>query len=114
MGSDPLVGVSVADPPVPVDVSTAHPAVRIFISDRTTSNPVFRELTAVVVFVGLLGVAPGLVTADTGTGNATGAGFESQAGQSVPGPEIVELYPDPTTEGDRGEFVTVSLPPGRT
>ncbi|ERH09553.1 MAG: phospholipase D [halophilic archaeon J07HX64] len=102
--------MSVADSPVPVDGT--HSAVRIFISDRTTSNPVLRELTAVVVFVGLLGVAPGLVTADTGTGNATGAGLESQAGQSVPGPEIVELYPDPTTEGDRGEFVTVSLPPG--
>ena len=79
-----------------------------------------RELTAVVVFVGLLGVAPGLVTADGGTGNVTGVGdagagetgFESRTGQSVRGPEIVELYPDPTTEGDRGEFVTVSLPPG--
>jgi hypothetical protein len=81
---------------------------------------VLRELTAVAVFVGLLGVAPGLVTADGGTGNVTGVGdagagetgFESRTGQSVRGPEIVELYPDPTTEGDRGEFVTVSLPPG--
>jgi len=83
---------------------------------------VFRELTVVITFVGLLGVAPGLVTADGTTGSPTGAGdagtdelgvgIGSQAEQSVPGPEIVELYPDPTTEGDRGEFVTVSLPPG--
>jgi len=81
---------------------------------------VLRELTVVVVFVGLLGVVPGPVTADGGTGNVTGVGdagtgetvVESPSGQSVPEPALVELYPDPTTEGDRGEFVTVSLPPG--
>ena len=50
-----------------------------------------------------VGEAAGAVDShDTGTQQETGGGE----------PHIVSVYPNPATDGDRGEFVTVSLPAG--
>jgi phosphatidylserine/phosphatidylglycerophosphate/cardiolipin synthase-like enzyme len=66
-----------------------------------------RKIVAVVVSVCLLvGVYPvATFTIET----ATGAETEAESGIEI---EIVGVYPNPVTDGDRGEFVVIEVPNG--
>ncbi|WP_418285780.1 phospholipase D-like domain-containing protein [Halorubrum sp. DTA46] len=74
----------------------------------------------VVLAVGCLAVpvsaeaASGVESPAAGVGStAAGAPTPQQTNESVPtnaDPRIVELYPNPTTEGNRGEYLVVRLP----
>ncbi len=69
-----------------------------------------------VALLGTAGVASGTpgTTADVGA-SATTTETTALAGEHSPGdedPGILAVYPDPVTDGDRGEFVLLRLPPG--
>ncbi len=79
------------------------------------------QTLVIAVLVGLLAVAPGLVVAaespgavgslDGANGAVVGGGTSTVEQATTARPRIVGLYPNPPTEDDRGEFVTVALPP---
>ena len=107
-----------------------HPSMRVPATGTTAPGVATRPIVAALVATGLIivGVAALLSTtalavpvADDGgpepssaDTNATpptdGEGTRRAAEAEAAAPRIVELYPNPTTEGNRGEYLVVSLP----
>jgi len=66
-----------------------------------------RAALALVLLVALSGAVPGGVTAEPAAPVADGAGTAPPANGSA---RILALYPNPVADGDRGEYVRLSLP----
>jgi phosphatidylserine/phosphatidylglycerophosphate/cardiolipin synthase-like enzyme len=77
---------------------------------------VLRRVTVAAVVFATVALALGspVIVSNVGATDSAGTGWSGQAGvnESAAGQaRISGLYPNPVTDGDRGEFVTVSLPP---
>ena len=107
-------------PSVRVD-PTVRVEVAIQVDAAARAEAAVRVAVAIAVLLATVGSAAGVAGGAGATGTTGAAGAVESANQTeaagggdhtvdTADPRIVELYPNPTTEGNRGEYLVVRLP----